>query len=73
MTVKQVNRYYDLVTEGKAEPLRLLGAEGFSRETLLIPSLDENDVVYFDDMMTGLKIYPGPDSVKKILKALDTA
>lgn len=73
LTVKQVHEYYNLVTEGKAPRLTLLGAEGYDLATLLIPAVDGDGVVYFDDMMSGNKIYPGSETIRKILLALDKA
>jgi hypothetical protein len=73
LTLKQVHDYYNLVTEGKAPPLTLLGAEGTDLASLLIPAIDADGVVYFDDMQSGSKIYPGSETVRNILLTLDNS
>lgn len=68
LTIQEVHSYNNLVKAGKVEPLRLTGVD---YDAILIPKLDENDQVYFFDLDSRMKIYPGINIIEKIKKAID--
>jgi hypothetical protein len=70
LTIQQVHSYYNLVNNGEAEELIFPGIDNTPGGSLIIPKLDENDQVYFYDMISKTKIYPGLDTIKKIYIAL---
>jgi len=66
LTIQQVHSYYDLVKNGEAEELIFAGIDYTPGGSLIIPKLDDNDQVYFYDMLSKTKIYPGLETIKKI-------
>lgn len=68
LTIQEVHSYNNLVKAGKAEPLRLTGVD---YDAIVIPKLDENDQVYFFDLDSRVKIYPGINIIEKIKKSID--
>jgi hypothetical protein len=56
-----------LVKEGRADPLSL---PALSDDAILITKVDENDEVYFYDLVENVNIYPGKSTIKKIKNAL---
>jgi hypothetical protein len=73
LTVKEVHTYNNLVKEGRAEALSL---PGVSDDAIVITKVDENDEVYFYDLLENVTIYPGKNTIKKIkdiLALLDKA
>jgi len=67
LTVKEVHTYNNLVNEGKADPLNL---PAVSEDAILIAKVDENDDVFFYDLLENVNIYPGKGTIEKIKKAL---
>jgi hypothetical protein len=67
LTVKEVHTYNDLVKEGKADPLSL---PALSDGAIVITKVDENDEVYFYDLVENINIYPGKNTIKKIKNTL---
>lgn len=68
LTIQEVHSYNDLVKSGLADPLPLTGVNS---DDIVIPKLDENDKVYFLDLSSRVKIYPGINIIEKIRKAID--
>jgi hypothetical protein len=67
LTVKEVHTYNDLVKEGKADPLSL---PALSEDAIVITKVDENDEVYFYDLVENINIYPGKKTIEKIKNTL---
>jgi hypothetical protein len=67
LTVQEVNTYNNLVKAGKAEPLVL---PALSEEAIIVTRVDENDEVYFYDLLENINVYPGKNTIKKIKNAL---
>jgi hypothetical protein len=63
LTVKEVHTYNNLVKEGRVEALSL---PGVSDDAIVITKVDENDEVYFYDLLENVTIYPGKNTIKKI-------
>jgi len=68
LTVQEFHTYNDLIKSGKEKDLELVGADPGD---ILIPSLDDNDEFYFDNLTSGDKIYPGINLIQKIKIAID--
>ena len=68
LTIQEVHSYNDLVKMGKEEQLQLSGVDN---DTVVIPQLDEFDNVYFLDLASRAKIYPGINVIEKIKAAID--
>ena len=68
LTIQEVHTYNNLIKMGKAEELKLSGVDS---DTVVIPQLDEFDNVYFLDLASRAKIYPGINVIEKIKKAID--
>lgn len=68
LTIQEVHSYNDLVKTGKAEELKLSGVDD---GTVVIPQLDELGRVYFLDLGSRAKVYPGINVVEKIKRAID--
>lgn len=69
LTIQEVHTYNNLVTEGKAERIPLTGVDD---DAIVIPKLDEFDKVYFYDLSSKSKIYPGINIIEKIKKTIDS-
>lgn len=69
LTIQEVHTYNDLVKAGKAEELKLSGVDD---GTVVIPQLDESGVVYFLDLSSRARVYPGRNMMEKIKKAIDS-
>jgi hypothetical protein len=67
LTVQEVHTYNNLVNEGKAEVLSL---PAVSDDAILITKVDENDEVYFYDLVENINVYPGKATIKKIKNTL---
>jgi hypothetical protein len=68
LTIQEVHSYNNLVNEGKEEKLKLSGVDD---DSIVIPRLDELDRVYFYDLSSKARIYPGRNVIEKIKKAID--
>lgn len=68
LTIQEVHTYNNLVKEGKAPALRLNYVD---EDAIVIPKLDEDNNVYFLDLETRIKVYPGEEFSKKIKKTID--
>ena len=66
LTIQQVHSYYDLVKNGEAPNLYFPAIDNSVGGSFIIPRLDENDKVYFYDVISKTKIYPGLDVTEKI-------
>ena len=73
LTLKDVHTYSFLVKEGRAEELYLPGMDESENSKLVVPKIDENSKVYFYDISSKTKVYPGVDMIKKIKDAVDKA
>lgn len=69
LTIQEVHSYNNLVNAGKAEPLRLTGVDP---DAIVISKIDENDKVYFHELGSKIKIYPGINIIEKIKNTLDS-
>ena len=69
LTIQEVHTYNNLVTEGRAEKIPLTGVDD---DAIVIPKLDEFDKVYFYDLSSKSKIYPGINIIEKIKKTIDS-
>ncbi len=67
LTVQEVHTYNNLVNEGKAEVLSL---PAVSDDAILVTKVDENDEVYFYDLVENINIYPGKKTIQKIKNTL---
>jgi hypothetical protein len=67
LTVQEVHTYNNLVNEGKAEVLSL---PAVSDDAILVTKVDENDEVYFYDLVENINIYPGKKTIEKIKNTL---
>lgn len=68
LSIQEVHSYNNLVKAGKAEPLVFTGVD---KDAIVIPKLDEDDKVYFLDLDSRAKVYPGLNTIEKIKKAID--
>jgi len=68
LTVQEVHTYNNLVKDGIENPIQLAGADFGD---ILIPSLDDNDELYFENITSNDKIYPGINTIEKIKEAVD--
>ena len=66
LTLKDVHTYSFLVKEGRAEELYLPGMDESENSKLVVPKIDENSKVYFYDISSKTKVYPGVEMIKKI-------
>lgn len=69
LTIQEVHTYNNLVKAGKAKELKLSGVDD---DTVVIPQLDELGRVYFLDLASRAKVYPGRNIIEKIKKAIDS-
>lgn len=67
LTVQEVHSYNNLVNSGKAEPIRV---PGVSDDAIVVTRVDDNDEVYFYDLMENVSVYPGRNTIEKIKNAL---
>lgn len=65
LTIRDVHTHQTLVNKGLVEPIRL---RGVATDSVIVPSLDNEDRVYFSDLTDGTKVYPGQETIQKILK-----
>lgn len=68
LTIQEVHTYNDLVKQGKVDKLVLTGV---NNDAILITKVDENDKIYFLDLESRIKIYPGINTIEKIKNAID--
>jgi len=68
LTVKEVHTYNNLVNQGLEPPLEIPGSDVGE---ILVPNVDENDQVYFKNLIDNSRIYPGRNTTEKIKKAID--
>ena len=68
LTMHEVHYYNDLVKKGIAQKLVFPGVDD---DAIVIPGIDQEDRVYFLDLSSKLKIYPGVNTIEKIKKTLD--
>ena len=73
LTLKDVHTYSFLVKEGRAEELYLPGMNESENSKLVVPKIDEDFKVYFYDISSKTRVYPGVDMIKKIKDAVDKA
>ena len=73
LTLKDVHTYSFLVKEGRAEELYLPGMDESENSKLVVPKIDGDSKVYFYDISSKTKVYPGVDMIKKIKDAVDKA
>lgn len=67
LTIQEVHSYNNLVKAGKAVPLVLTGVDP---DAIVIPKLDEDDKVFFFDLDSRVKVYPGINTIEKIKNAI---
>jgi len=70
LTIQEVHSYYNLVNSGDAPVLEFPGIDNTPGGSFILPSLDDNDQVYFYDSISKAKIYPGLDTIEKIKKCI---
>lgn len=68
LNIKEVHTYNDLVNSGRAEKLKLPGVDD---DAIVVPRIDDLDKVYFYDVVSESKIYPGISTIEKIKKTID--
>jgi len=69
LTIQEVHSYNNLVKAGIVPELKLSGVDD---DTVVIPQLDELGQVYFLDLASRAKVYPGKNTIEKIKKAIDS-
>lgn len=67
LTVQEVHSYNNLVNEGRAESLTI---PGVSDDAIVITRVDDNDEVYFFDLVENVSVYPGRNTIEKIKRTL---
>lgn len=73
LTIQEAHTYNNLVKEGKEKELYFRGLDQSEDSKLVVPKLDENSTVYFYDIVSSTKIYPGIETIKLIKDAVDKA
>ena len=73
LTIQEAHTYNNLVKEGKEKELYFRGLDQSENSKLVVPKLDENSTVYFYDIVSSTKIYPGIETIKLIKDAVDKA
>lgn len=73
LTIQEVHSYNNLVKEGKEKELYFRGLDQSENSKLVVPKIDESSTVYFYDISSGTKIYPGIETIKLIKDAVDKA
>lgn len=68
LSIQEVHTYNDLVKAGKADELDIVGVDD---APIIVTRLDDNDQVYFYDIVSKVKVYPGINMIEKIKKAID--
>lgn len=68
LSIQEVHFYNNLVNQGEAEELTFHGVDDGN---VIIPRLDDQDRVYFLDLGSRVKIYPGENLIEKIKKTVD--
>jgi hypothetical protein len=71
ISIKDLHLYFKLVSTGEAQPLNLLGSEGSDSSSLLIPWVDNDEVILYD-LSSDSKIRLSDSTKKKILETIDS-
>ena len=73
LTIQEAHTYNNLVKEGKEKELYFRGLDQSENSKLVVPKIDEDFKVYFYDIVSSTKIYPGIETIKLIKDAVDKA
>lgn len=71
ISIKDLHLYFKLVSTGEAQPLNILGSEGSDGSSLLIPWVDNGEVILYD-LSSDSKITLSDSTKKKILQVVDS-